>query len=107
TLSCVSRSHQTKPFFTGIVSEGLLHAFMTKGMDSPLSPRERSIVQLIAEGYSNKKIGSILNLSTKTVETHRAAAHRKLQLHSTADLVRYAIRNKIVEAYRGLPGSGD
>ena len=71
---------------------------MTKGTDSPLSPRERSVVQLIAEEHSNKKIASILNLSVKTVETHRASAHHKLDLHSTAELVRYAIRNKIVEA---------
>jgi DNA-binding CsgD family transcriptional regulator len=56
------------------------------------------VVQLIAEGHSNKKIASILNLSVKTVETHRAAAHRKLNLNSTAALVRYAIRNNIIQA---------
>ena len=54
-------------------------------------------MQLIAEGHSNKKIASILHLSVKTVETHRAAAHHKLDMHSTAELVRYAIRNKIIE----------
>ena len=59
-----------KPFFTGMVSETLRHAFLTKGIDSPLTARERSVVQLIAEGHSNKKIASILNLSVKTVETH-------------------------------------
>jgi DNA-binding NarL/FixJ family response regulator len=97
-LTAVETVAEHKPFFTGIVSEALRQAFMTKGMDSPLSPRERSVVQLIAEGHSNKKIASILNLSVKTVETHRANAHNKLELHSTAELVRYAIRNKLIEA---------
>jgi DNA-binding NarL/FixJ family response regulator len=97
-LTAVETVAEHKPFFTGMVSEALLQSFLTKGNDSPLTARERSVVQLIAEGHSNKKIASILNLSVKTVETHRAAAHRKLNLHSTADLVRYAIRNKLVEA---------
>jgi DNA-binding NarL/FixJ family response regulator len=97
-LTAVETVAEHKPFFTGMVSEALLRSFLTKGNDSPLTARERSVVQLIAEGHSNKKIASILNLSVKTVETHRAAAHRKLNLHSTADLVRYAIRNKLVEA---------
>ena len=69
-----------------------------KGSASPLTARERCVVQLIAEGHSNKKIAAMLNLSVKTVETHRATAHQKLELRSTADLVRYAIRNEIVEA---------
>ena len=97
-LTAVETVAEHKPFFTGMVSEALLQSFLTKGNGSPLTARERSVVQLIAEGYSNKKIASILNLSVKTVETHRAAAHRKLSLRSTADLVRYAIRNHIIEA---------
>jgi DNA-binding NarL/FixJ family response regulator len=63
-----------------------------------LSPRERTIVKLVAEGYSNKSVSAILNLSIKTTETHRAAAMRKLNINSTAGLVRYAVRNKLVEA---------
>jgi DNA-binding NarL/FixJ family response regulator len=55
------------------------------------------IVQLVAEGHTNREIGDILNLSVKTVETHRAAALRRLNLTSTASLVRYAIRNRLVE----------
>src|SRR4030095_5498486 len=97
-LTAAETVAEHKPFFSGIVSETLLQSFLTKGNDGPLTARERSVVQLIAEGHSNKKIASILNLSVKAVEPHRAAAHRKLQLHSTAELVRYAIRNKIVEA---------
>jgi DNA-binding NarL/FixJ family response regulator len=97
-LTAVETVAEHKPFFTGMVSETLLQSFLTKGNDCPLTARERSVVQLIAEGHSNKKIASILNLSVKTVETHRAAAHRKLNLNSTAALVRYAIRNNIIQA---------
>jgi len=62
-----------------------------------LSPRERIVVQLIAEGHTNKEISAILNLSIKTIESHRAAAMRKLNITSTAGIVRYAIRNKLIE----------
>ena len=88
-----------KPFFTPEVSETLLKSFLLKSSRSQsiLTPREREIVQLIAEGHSNKQITSFLNLSIKTVETHRAAVMRKLKLSSAAELVRYAVRNKFVE----------
>ena len=56
------------------------------------------MVQLIAEGHTNKVVARILNISLKTVETHRGTVMRKLALSSSADLVRYAIRNRIVEA---------
>jgi DNA-binding CsgD family transcriptional regulator len=62
------------------------------------SPRERQILHLLSDGKSNKEIGSILDISTRTVECYRARIMLKLDLHSTAALVRYAIRNKIVEA---------
>jgi DNA-binding NarL/FixJ family response regulator len=97
-LTAVETVGQHKPFFTGMVSETLLRSFLTKGNDGPLTARERSVLQLIAEGHSNKRAASILNLSMKTVETHRAAIHRKLNLNSTTGLVRYAIRNKIIDA---------
>jgi DNA-binding NarL/FixJ family response regulator len=61
------------------------------------TPRERVIVQLIAEGHGNKELGAILNLSVKTIESHRAAAMRKLNVTSTATIVRYAVRNELVE----------
>jgi DNA-binding NarL/FixJ family response regulator len=89
-----------KPFFTGRLTEKLLEAFLSAQIQqeaSLLSPRERVVVQLIAEGNSNKEMSGILNLSVKTIETHRAAAMRKLNLTSTAGLVRYAIRNKLIE----------
>ena len=55
------------------------------------------IVRLIAEGHSNKEMSEILRLSLKTIETYRAAAMRKLNSRSTAALVRYAVRNRLVE----------
>jgi DNA-binding NarL/FixJ family response regulator len=63
-----------------------------------LTPREQLVVKLVAEGYSNKGISAILNLSVKTTEAHRAAAMRKLDVNSTAGLVRYAVRARLVEA---------
>jgi DNA-binding CsgD family transcriptional regulator len=65
---------------------------------SRLSPREVQIVQLVAESKSNKEVSGILHISVKTVESHRAHIMEKLGLHSVADLVRYAIRNNIVES---------
>ncbi len=65
--------------------------------DKPTA-REREIIQLLAEGYGNKEVADKLGISVKTVETHRAAIMRKLGLHSIGELVRYAIRNHIIEA---------
>ena len=59
-----------------------------------ISPREKNVIQLISEGHSNKGMSKVLNLSVKTIETHRASAMRKLSVNSTAGLVRYAIRNR-------------
>jgi DNA-binding NarL/FixJ family response regulator len=89
-----------KPFFTARVSQTLLASFLGKsrrGSDPVLSPREEATVKLIAEGHGNKEIAEVLTISLKTVESHRASALRKLNLSSTAELVRYAIRNKLVE----------
>lgn len=88
-----------KPFFTGSVSEALLDSYRTRApaTGSVLTAREKSVVQLIAEGNPNSKIAELLSLSLKTVETHRASAMRKLNLKSTAAVVRYAIRNNLVE----------
>jgi DNA-binding NarL/FixJ family response regulator len=89
-----------KPYFTANVSEALLRSYVegSKRAASPLTGRERTVVQLIAEGHSNNEMALLLGISLKTVETHRAAAMRKLKLSSSAALVRYAIRNKIAEA---------
>jgi DNA-binding CsgD family transcriptional regulator len=89
-----------KPFFYGHVWERLLETFhlaRKQQVGKALSPRERRVIQLIAEGQSTKQIGAALDLSVKTIESHRAAVRRKLNVNSTADIVRYAIRNKLVE----------
>jgi len=99
-ISAVESLEHHKPFFTGKLSEQLLEAFLAAHHEKPgvsLSPRERVVVQLIAEGHGNRKISEILGLSVKTIESHRATAMRKLNLTSTAAIVRYAIRNKLVE----------
>jgi DNA-binding NarL/FixJ family response regulator len=90
-----------KPYFTSQVSEALIQSFSSgraSGERSPLTARERQVVQLISEGYSNKVVAKLLSISSKTVETHRMTVMRKLNLGSSANLVRYAIRNRIIEA---------
>ena len=93
-------------FFTSKVSEIVLKGYLDsatrgEGNEPPpslLSAREREVLQLLAEGMSTKEVASGLHISVKTAETHRANLMRKLRLHTVSDLVRYAVRNKIVEA---------
>ena len=88
-----------QPFFTGKVSETMLDRFLREGAPaSKLTFRERQIVQLLAEGQSTKTIATAVGISDKAIETQRQALMRKLGVNSIADLVRYAIRNHIVEA---------
>jgi DNA-binding NarL/FixJ family response regulator len=93
-----------RPFFTSKVARVVLEGYLRSAEDSVpqttpgLSPRERHIVQLLAEGNNNKEVARALELSVKTVETHRSNIMRKMEFGSLADLVRYAIRNKIVDA---------
>lgn len=104
-VAAVDSLRQHRAFFTSKVSEIVLSGYL-KGRGSAsenepaarsrLTPRERQIVQLLAEGKSNKEIGQSLGISVKTAEAHRSNIMRKLDLHSISDLVRYAIRNKIV-----------
>jgi DNA-binding CsgD family transcriptional regulator len=78
-----------------VVLEGYLNP---ETQESPaLTPREREIIQLIAEGKATKEVAELLGISVKTAETHRTNLMRKLNLHSAADVVRYAIRNQIVQ----------
>jgi DNA-binding NarL/FixJ family response regulator len=93
-------------FFTARVSEVVLSGYLGRAAagtppDAPfsrLSPRELQIVQLVAESKSNKEVSNLLHLSVKTVESHRAHIMEKLGIHSVTELVRYAIRNNIVES---------
>ena len=88
-----------KTFFTSNVAEFVLRGFLDgggeEGEPSMLTPREREVVQLLAEGKSNQEAADALGISVRTVETHRANVMRKLNCQSLSDLVRYAIRNNI------------
>src|SRR5206468_3603435 len=93
-------------FFTPRVNDLVLAGFLEKGQtvarnETPklptLTAREREITQLLAEGNSSKEVASLLNLSTKTVETHRSNIMRKLSFHSIRDLVVYAIKNNLIQ----------
>ncbi|MBR0988794.1 MULTISPECIES: response regulator [Bradyrhizobium] len=98
-ISAIEALLDGRPYFTSILLERLLHDYQgnkENRADMLLTSREQSVVQLIAEGHTNRSISSILKLSVKTVETHRASAMRKLRMSSTAELVRYAIRKKLV-----------
>lgn len=96
-LRALSR-HQ--PYFAAHVSERLLESYLsTHASHDPiqLTPRERQIVTLVAEGNSNKTIALLLGVSVKTVETHRSSAMRKVGAKSSADLALYAARNRLVQ----------
>jgi DNA-binding NarL/FixJ family response regulator len=95
-LSALAR-HQ--PYFSPSVSENLLDFYLhaRHGSAEQLTPRERQIVKLVAEGNTNERISTILKLSIKTVETHRMAAMRKIGAKSSADMTLYALRNEIVQ----------
>ena len=98
-LAAVESLMQHKPFCGGAFSSEFNgDADSNCGRHQLLSPREETIVRLIAEGHSNKEVSSLLGVSIKTTETHRATAMRKLNVRSTAGLVRFAVRNKLLEA---------
>jgi DNA-binding NarL/FixJ family response regulator len=104
-VSAVEALLEGRPFFTSKVARIVLDGFLRspdagQGVDQAqtLSPREREIVQLLAEGKSNKEVARALGITVKTAETHRSYIMRKLQFASLSDLIRYAIRNNIVGA---------
>jgi DNA-binding NarL/FixJ family response regulator len=104
-VAAVDALAQHQPFFTGTVSALVLDAFLhpdqhpakTRAPAARLTPREREIVQLIAEGRTSKDIALLLGLSVKTADAHRANIMRKLDLHSVSEVVLYAVRNQIVQ----------
>jgi DNA-binding NarL/FixJ family response regulator len=103
-VSAVRNVMEGKNYFSSTVSQVLFDSFRQRGMPhtqpeegTPPSSREREIIQLLAEGKSNKEVATALGISVKTAETHRAAIMRKLGLHSIGELVRYAIRNHIIQ----------
>jgi DNA-binding NarL/FixJ family response regulator len=99
-LSALDALSLRRPYFSSAISETLLEQFLgskPQATASALTHREREVVQQVAEGHINKQIAARLNVSVKTVETHRASAMRKLKLKTTADLVRYAVRNQLIQ----------
>jgi DNA-binding NarL/FixJ family response regulator len=94
-----------KPFFTSQASEVIQNGLNTGNpvmkipelLGNRLTSREREILQLLAEGKSSKGVAVSLGISLKTAETHRANIMRKLDTHSISELVRYAVRNQIIE----------
>jgi len=103
-VAAVEALRRDKTYFTSKVAAMVLEGYLKGGTPtavptvgrSRLTPREREIVQLLAEGKSTKEVAVALGLSVKTAETHRSNIMRKLQLHSVSDLVLYAVRNNIV-----------
>jgi DNA-binding CsgD family transcriptional regulator len=81
------------------VSGAVVQAYLAKTElpYDPLTPRERQVLQLIAEGKTTKETAAVLDVSVKTAETHRTNLMEKLDIHSTAGLVRYAIRRGLLQ----------
>ncbi len=104
-VAAIQALAEHQPYFTWKVSKTMLDVYIKHGQSpdkvpafNQLTAREREIVQLLAEGRSNKAVSALLGISVKTAETHRAAIMKKLGISSIAELVRYAIRNSIIEA---------
>jgi DNA-binding NarL/FixJ family response regulator len=113
-ISAIEALQRGQMFFTPRVNEMVLAAFLEKRAAAPrgmppkfstLTPREKEVIQLLAEGKSSKEVASFLNLSTKTAETHRSNIMRKLGFHSIRDLVLYAVKNNIIQLHMA-PGEG-
>jgi DNA-binding NarL/FixJ family response regulator len=101
-VNAVETLMRHRPYLSKQISEMLFDTFVDNrevgAVSATLTAREREVVQLVAEGNSNKAIARQLEISVKTVETHRSAAMRKVRVRSTAELVRYAVRNKLIQA---------
>jgi two-component system response regulator NreC len=104
-VAAIKSVAEHKPFFTPEVSEVLFARFLSgdsmkrqPGQKHALTDREREVVRLLSQGRSNKEVATALGISIRTAETHRAIIMRKLSLDSVAALIRYAVRNNIIEA---------
>ncbi len=115
-VSAVEALQRNRMFFTPRVNDMVLAGFLDQGYnrtsDAPpqsqspkLTPREREVIQLLAEGKSSKEVACLLNLSTKTAETHRSNIMRKLDFHSIRDLVVYAVKNDIIQVHLPAPAT--
>ena len=101
-VAAVEALQHNRTFFTTKVAQLVLEGYLRpdpesdRSLRSVLTPREREVIQLLAEGKTTKEVATTLNLSVKTAETHRTNLMRKLDLHSVVDLTLYAVRNGIV-----------
>jgi DNA-binding NarL/FixJ family response regulator len=107
-VAAVEALQRQRTFFTTRVSQMVLDGYLDRdnreiapeeASGDVLTTREREVIQLLAEGKTSKEVAVTLNLSVKTAETHRTNLMRKLDLHSVADLTRYAVRNGIVQVF--------
>jgi len=104
-IAAIEALARHRPFFTSKAAEVILEDYRNLKQGAEQSPeasrltmREREVVQLLSEGKSNKQVAAALGISVRTIETHRSNIMRKLKLGSLSELVRYAVRNKIVTA---------
>ena len=104
-VAAVEAVQHNKTFFTSQVTEIVVDGYLNPdrkeepALRNRLTPREREVVQLLAEGKTSKEVAVALNLSVKTAETHRTNIMRKLNLHSVADLTLYALRSGIAQVF--------
>jgi len=104
-VAAVEALQNRRTFFTPKIAQMMLDGYLRPHEEQRVSeqhlltPREREVIQLVAEGKTTKEIANTLSLSVKTAETHRTNLMRKLDLHSIADLTLYAVRNGIVQIY--------
>jgi two-component system response regulator NreC len=102
-VSAIEAVYRGETFLCPSMAKHLLSDYLRLGKDpgheeqEKITPREREIVKLIAEGYTNQQIADILHRSVKTIESHRANILRKLNIHDSIELVKYAIRKKLIE----------
>ena len=98
-VQAIRQVNRGEIYLSPVVSRAVVDAYLSKSSlpEERLSPRERQVAKLIGEGHTTKEVAGVLSISVKTAESHRTRLMQKLDIHSTADLVRYAIRQGMVE----------
>jgi two-component system response regulator NreC len=98
-VAAIQHVNRGEVYLSPKISKAVVQSYLsnTAGPNGQLSVRERQVLQLVGEGHSTKKIATLLGISVKTADTHRAKLMAKLDIHQTAGLVRYAIRNGLLE----------
>ncbi len=108
-ITAIRSIRMGNPFFSPAISRKIMESYLRedaekkpKGESDKLTNREKEVLQLIAEGYTNNEIGNLMNISVKTVETHRAHIMSKLDIHDVAGLIKYAIKKGLVVIDAGM-----